>query len=195
LPPPTVRALVIINPGNPTGNTLPEDNIRQIIQFAHDRSLVLLADEVYQANIFAPDARPFVSFKKVLKSMGPPYSDSVELVSFHSLSKGQVGECGRRGGYFELVNFDSEVEEEVYKLASIQLCPPVQGQIGVDLLVNPPKQGEPSYQLYRDEIDSIHASLKERSEILLKAFTELEGIQCNPAQVSPQSPFLPSFPT
>jgi alanine transaminase len=178
-----VRALVIINPGNPTGNTLSEENIRQIVKFAYDHSLVLMADEVYQTNIFLPEQRPFVSFKKVLSSLGAPYSTAVELVSFHSLSKGQVGECGRRGGYFELVNFEPAVEEEVYKLASIRLCPPLQGQIGVDLLVNPPKEGQPSYPLYRKEIDSIHQSLKERSEILLRAFKELEGVDCNPAQV------------
>ncbi|KAJ1554369.1 hypothetical protein HK096_003887 [Nowakowskiella sp. JEL0078] len=43
---------------------------------------------------------PFHSFKKVLKSMGSKY-DEIELISFHSVSKGMVGECGRRGGYFE----------------------------------------------------------------------------------------------
>lgn len=36
--------------------------------------------------------RPFVSFKRILRTMGAPYADSVELVSFHSISKGQTGE-------------------------------------------------------------------------------------------------------
>lgn len=58
-----------------------------------------MADEVYQANIYT-DSFPFHSFKKVLKSMGSAY-DSLELFSFHSVSKGMFGECGRRGGYFE----------------------------------------------------------------------------------------------
>jgi aspartate/methionine/tyrosine aminotransferase len=35
------------------------------------------------------------------RSMGPKY-DQVELISFHSTSKGFFGECGKRGGYFEL---------------------------------------------------------------------------------------------
>ena len=60
----------------------------------------MLADEVYQANVYMPDSLPFHSFKKVLKNMGPEY-ESFELFSFHSVSKGMIGECGRRGGYFE----------------------------------------------------------------------------------------------
>ena len=54
-----------------------------------------MADEVYQANIYTSHL-PFHSFKKVLKSMGSAYDD-VELISFHSISKGTIGECGRRG--------------------------------------------------------------------------------------------------
>lgn len=38
--------------------------------------------------------------------MGYPYSSSVELVSFHTVSKGVYGECGLRGGYMELTNID-----------------------------------------------------------------------------------------
>ena len=40
------RVLVAINPGNPTGQCLPEDNMREIIRFCKDHSLLLLADEV-----------------------------------------------------------------------------------------------------------------------------------------------------
>jgi len=40
--------------------------------------------------------------KQVVRDLGPEY-DSFELVSFHSTSKGIIGECGRRGGYMELV--------------------------------------------------------------------------------------------
>lgn len=38
--------------------------------------------------------------------MGRPFADSVELVSFHTVSKGVYGECGLRGGYMELTNID-----------------------------------------------------------------------------------------
>ena len=47
-----VRALVFINPGNPTGQCLTEANLRDIVRFCHEERLVLLADEVYQENIY-----------------------------------------------------------------------------------------------------------------------------------------------
>ena len=46
-----------------------------------------------------------------------------------------------------MVNFQEGVKEQVYKLASIGLCPNLVGQIVVDVMVNPPKQGEESYEL------------------------------------------------
>ncbi|BGP51214.1 alanine transaminase [Rhodotorula kratochvilovae] len=176
-----VKAMVVINPGNPTGNCLSRENMESIIRVCYEERLVLMADEVYQDNIYH-ESTPFISFKKALKDMGAPYADNVELVSFHSISKGQTGECGRRGGYFELCNFSPEAEEQVYKLASIQLCPSLGGQIGVDVLVAPPKEGDESFPQWKKEKDGIAQTLKERSEILVKAFRELEGITCNDAE-------------
>lgn len=178
-----VRAIVVINPGNPTGACLDEEHIREIIKLAKDESLVVLADEVYQTNTFLPE-RPFISFRKVLYDMGPPYSNSVELVSFHSTSKGQIGECGRRGGYFEIINFDHKVEDQIYKLASAQLCAPVSGQIGLDIMVKPPKEGDESHELYFKEIQETQEELRRRSNILLEAFKKLDGVECSDAQVS-----------
>ena len=42
----------------------------------------------------------------------------VELVSLHSVSKGFLGECGIRGGYFELAGFDPEVQAQLLKLVA-----------------------------------------------------------------------------
>jgi alanine transaminase len=64
--------------------------------------------------------------------------DNLELASLHSISKGMVGECGHRGGYFELVGFDPAVVEQIYKVASLSLCAPITGQCMVELMVNPP---------------------------------------------------------
>jgi hypothetical protein len=61
-----------------------------------------------QANIYAPN-RSFHSFKKVVRQLQAP----CPLVSLHSTSKGFVGECGRRGGYMEVVNFPPEIHEQV----------------------------------------------------------------------------------
>lgn len=179
-----VRALVVINPGNPTGASLPEDNIRGILDFAAENELVVMADEVYQTNVF--EGR-FYSFKQVLRQMqsdSPGKYDHVELASLHSISKGMVGECGHRGGYFELAGFDPEVEAQIYKFVSITLCAPVVGQCLVELMVNPPREGEPSYPLYRQEYDTIFHGLQERATALHKAFEQMEGVVCGPPQGS-----------
>ena len=125
---------MIINPGNPTGQCLSEANLREILKFCCDERLVLLGDEVYQQNIYQ-DERPFISskkviifilcfvtlwehniceinlfvLKKVLMDMGAPLSKEVQLISFHTVSKGYWGECGQRGGYFEMTNIPPRV--------------------------------------------------------------------------------------
>ena len=72
------------------------------------------------------------------------------------MSKGVVGECGKRGGYFECVGIKPEIKALIYKLQSVALCPPVSGQIMVELMVNPPKPGEPSFPLYQKEHQGIY---------------------------------------
>lgn len=58
------RAIIVINPGNPTGQVLTKENIQNIIKFAFNEKLLILADEVYQFNIYAKDSK-FYPFKKV----------------------------------------------------------------------------------------------------------------------------------
>ncbi|KAJ2389896.1 alanine transaminase [Coemansia sp. RSA 2603] len=172
-----VRALVVINPGNPTGGCLLESNIGEIVRFCEKHRLVLLADEVYQTNIYT-QTNPFVSFKKVVSQM----QSEVELFSFHSISKGMIGECGRRGGYYEAVNIDAAVMGQLLKLASVSLCPNVQGQMAVDTMVNPPRPGDASYAQYTEEISAILHSMQRRAKRLAAAFDALPGVRCNAAQ-------------
>eukprot|EP01127_Copromyxa_protea_P016687 TRINITY_DN49_c0_g1_i1.p1 TRINITY_DN49_c0_g1~~TRINITY_DN49_c0_g1_i1.p1 ORF type:complete len:501 (+),score=132.94 TRINITY_DN49_c0_g1_i1:57-1559(+) len=176
------RAIVVINPGNPTGSCLSEKNIEEIIQFAKDEGLVILADEVYQVNIYT-EKKPFVSFKKVLTKMGEAYKD-VELLSFHSTSKGVIGECGKRGGYVEMTNILPEVHQQYLKLATLNLCPNLIGQLTMGLLVNPPKVGDPSYEVYAKEHDQILQSMKRRSELVTSTLNKVEGVSCLPAEGS-----------
>lgn len=56
--------MVIINPGNPTGQCLSVANLQEILRFCNQEKLVLLGDEVYQQNVYQ-DERPFISSKKV----------------------------------------------------------------------------------------------------------------------------------
>ncbi|KAJ9104248.1 hypothetical protein QFC19_004065 [Naganishia cerealis] len=178
-----VKALVVINPGNPTGGCLSYDDMKKIVQLCYDNSILLCADEVYQNNIYDRKNKPFYSFRKVLMEMEDEnVRNGVELVSFHSISKGVSGECGRRGGYMDLVNIEEDVVDQIYKMASINLCPPVTGQIGVDLLVDPPKPGDASYELFHEETSATHQALKDRSAYMSERFNTLPGMSCQPAE-------------
>jgi alanine transaminase len=176
----TPRAMVMINPGNPTGQVLKKSNLKEVIAFCHDNRLVLLADEVYQANIYG--ATPFVSAKRCLHEMGPQYATTTELVSFHSTSKGFLGECGFRGGYMEVENMDPFVKDQLYKLASISLCSNLPGQLMTAILARPPLAGEPSYALYTQERDAVLGSLGRRAKKVAAALNGLEGVTCNDAE-------------
>lgn len=172
------KAIVIINPGNPIGNVLTYDDIVKVIQLCKDEGLVLMSDEVYQENIY-DENRPFVSAKKVLKDLGPDY-DCVELASFHSTSKGFIGECGKRGGYMELVNFDSEVVAQLVKLASSGLCGNLVGQLVTSLMVNPPTESDDSFQKYKTERDSVMGALNRKSKMVYEKLNAIPGVSCQP---------------
>ena len=135
-----VRALCIINPGNPTGNVLSCAELEEIIEFCWKEHLVLLSDEVYQNNVWDPEAE-FCSARKALLLASrriPALLNEVEIFSFHSISKGFIGECGKRGGYVECTNIDQEVLDQLYKLVSIALCSSIDGQVMLGLMVDPP---------------------------------------------------------
>lgn len=185
----TLRALAVINPGNPTGQCLPYENMKQVVNFCEREGIVLMADEVYQQNVYGGycdamsrhkspeemnDIIKFTSFRRVIAQMG----SKCQLMSFHSVSKGVVGECGRRGGYLELVNIASEVEDQILKLFSIGLCSNIAGQIMVGCMVNPPRPGDASYVKFVQEYDELYNSLKRRSAKLAKALNAMPNTSC-----------------
>ncbi|XP_068789636.1 alanine aminotransferase 1-like [Struthio camelus] len=177
----TPRVLCIINPGNPTGQVQSWQCIEDVIKFAFEEQLFLMADEVYQDNIYA-EGSTFHSFKKVLFELGPPYSDVVELASFHSISKGFMGECGFRSGYAEVVNMDPEVRQQLFKVLSVRLCPPVPGQIVLDAMVAPPQPGDPSYERFMAEKQAVLSALAHKARLTQEIFNQAPGIHCNPVQ-------------
>ena len=111
-----VRAIVVINPGNPTGNCLSRGQQNDIVSdagccprprsrlvvtcacnpkheqvsFCQRNKMVLMADEVYQENVYEGQ---WTSFKRVACEMGVASSPDFQLISFHSVSKGFLGEC------------------------------------------------------------------------------------------------------
>ncbi|KAL3185064.1 hypothetical protein MRX96_030948 [Rhipicephalus microplus] len=145
------RGLVVINPGNPTGAVLTEQNIKEVVEFAYKHKLFLMADEVYQHNIYAEGA------------------------AFHSY----MGECGLRGGYVEVINLDPAVKRVLLKSVSAKLCSSVLGQCAMDCVVNPPKPGEPSYDLFIKEKTAVLDSLKKRAQLVADTFNSFEGFRCN----------------
>ena len=174
-----VRALAMINPGNPSGNVMTHCDIQTVVEFCAENGIVLMADEVYQANVYAPSAE-FVSAKKVAIDCG---LKDLQLVSFHSTSKGLMGECGRRGGYMELHHIDPYIHTQLYKLASSELCSGVTGQVMTSLMVRPPLPGDESYELFQEETSRIFEGLKERAQKLVEGLNEIPGISCVPAEV------------
>lgn len=173
-----VRAIVIINPGNPSGACLTSDEIHGILEFAAQHSLVVIADEVYQENNWRRD-KPFVSFRRVLSGMPAAFRDRVHLASLHSVSKGFLGECGLRGGYMELRGFSAAARAQLLKLVSVSLCSNTVGQVSVGLMVSPPKLGDPSFVLYDSERERVLASLRRRAAAVTAALNDMRGVQCN----------------
>jgi len=175
------RALAFINPGNPTGQCLSMSDIQDVIKLAYKHKLVLMADEVYQENVY-DDKRPFVSARKALLELGGEWAEKQQLVSFHTISKGTIGECGLRGGYFELTNVPAEGEAEIYKVASINLCPNIPAQVVTSLYVNPPEPGEPGHEDWKAHRDTIYDGLKRKALTVVDGFNKMEGVSCQAAE-------------
>ncbi|KAG7355425.1 tyrosine/nicotianamine aminotransferase [Nitzschia inconspicua] len=176
-----VVGFVLINPGNPTGSVLSKKAVQDVVRFCARHNLVLLADEVYQENVYDERAE-FYSAKRAAYDIGLLQNDGIELASFHSTSKGVFGECGRRGGYVELCGFDEKVKDHLYKLASSSLCSSLNGQIMTSLMVRGPNPGDQSYESHESEKAAVFDSLKRRASIVGDGLNSIPGFSCQPAQ-------------
>ena len=190
------RALCLINPGNPVGAVLSADDIALVLSFAAANGLVVLADEVYQENVYAAGCA-FHSCKKVLRElqsgkrpMSPgldtrsvkAHLPATQLISFHSTSKGLLGECGQRGGYMELVGFSDEVIAMLSKVAATSLSSGTIGQIFVGLMVTPPKPGGPAHALFVQERAHIYEGLQRRASLASTMLNSIQGLSSAPIQ-------------
>ena len=170
-----VKGIVVINPGNPTGAVLDEKTVEEVIAFASDKGLVIIADEVYQENVYGAK---FVSFA------GKIGDTNVPLFSLHSLSKGYYGECGHRGGYLEVRNApmvggtDLSFTELIFKQASVNICPTTVGQLLTYLMVNPPPEGSAPYREFMQQKRSILQELNDKATMIREGFSEMEGVEC-----------------
>lgn len=97
---------------------------------------------------------------------------------------------------------DPAVKAELKKLSSAQLCSSALGQACMDVVVNPPKPGEPSYEAFMKvkqffvlfvkefkqnltffkEKNNVLNGLKEKARLVTELFNKIEGVKCNPVQ-------------
>ena len=170
-----VKGIVVINPGNPTGAVLDEQTMIDVIGFAREHHLMIIADEVYQENIYKGK---FLSFAKAIGN------EPVALASLHSISKGFFGECGHRGGYLELRNPPNILGSRLNfvdllnKQASVSLCSSTPGQVLTYLMVKPPTENSATYQRYIKEKDKILSDLHKKAVMIREAFSEMDGVEC-----------------
>ena len=171
-----IRAIVVINPGNPTGAVLNRESINDIVRFASEKGIAIIADEVYQENTYGAK---FHSFAKSVWSY-----PNVALFSLHSVSKGFYGECGHRGGYLEVrnppeINSSNEsLIEILFRQASVNLCSNTAGQVFIYLLVHPPEPDSETGKIYKTEVKKILKDLYDKALIIKNAFNEMEGVNC-----------------
>ena len=175
-----LKAFVVLNPGNPTGNILSEENIQDMIKFCYDHKMAIIADEVYQNNIY-DETKQFHSLRKVLSKMPHPYNQTM-LFSFNSVSKGYYGECGLRGGYLDMFNVPDVMKSNLLKLKSLEICPNIIGQLSMDLLIKPPTifdSSEETVNKYRLETQENLLNLKEKANLLSEKLNSMERFTCN----------------
>ncbi len=169
-----VRAIVVINPGNPTGAVLDAKSGREVVSFARENGLAIIADEVYQENLYGAD---WVSFAKLIGE------DDIALFSLHSISKGFYGECGHRGGYLEVrnppavENAETGFMDVLLKQASVRLNSNTAGQVLTYVMVNPPPEGSPVYAQFAAEREAILTELYEKAVMIREAFDKMEGVE------------------
>jgi alanine transaminase len=170
-----VKAVVVINPGNPTGAVLPRESAEEVVDFAEKHGIAIIADEVYQENLYGAE---FVSFAKLVGRRDVP------LFSLHSTSKGFCGECGHRGGYVEvrnpprIKNSKLGFMDVMFKQVSVSLCSNTVGQALTYLMVTPPAAGTDAARKFEEERGEVLRSLYEKAELIRANFNQMEGVEC-----------------
>jgi alanine transaminase len=82
----------------------------------------------------------------------------------------------------EINNLDEEVKIQLTKLISSRLCPPVSGQAAMDVVVNPPKPGDESYELFMEEKSAVLQKLKNKAKLVVDTFNAIDGVSCQTVQ-------------
>ncbi len=161
---PTTRALVVIDPNNPTGASYPTSIRRELLEIADRHGLVILADEVYGDLGFDGAVAPIGSLD--------PYAP---IISFSSLSKGYLAP-GWRTGWMAVSNSPrlDDLVVAIGKLADGRLCSTVPMQFAVAAALD----GDRSHQV------AFRKALAERAQITADSLNAMPGMSCVPPQAA-----------
>lgn len=149
------KAILICNPGNPTGYLYSEEEINQLAQIVKKHDLFLIADEVYRE--FTYDGYKHNSIMTVSGLEN-------HAIMIDSVSK-RFSMCGARIGC--IVSKNKEVMAAAMKFAQARLSPPTYAQIASEAALDTP-------QSYFDEVITEY---KERRDILIAELNKIEGVQ------------------
>tara|TARA_A100000171_G_scaffold1766_1_gene1819 strand:+ start:967 stop:2157 length:1191 start_codon:yes stop_codon:yes gene_type:complete len=151
---PRTKAILICNPGNPTGYLYTREEIKKLASIVKKHNLFLVADEVYREFIY--DGREHYS---ILQEKGL----EEHAIIVDSVSK-RYSMCGARIGY--LVSKNKEVMQTALKFAQARLSPPTYAQIASEAALETPQ----SY------FDDVKKEYEERRNILISELNKLEGV-------------------
>ena len=162
---PATRALVVIDPNNPTGATYPEAVRRRLIEIADRHNIPLLADEVYGDLAYDGPVAPMASL----------YPDA-PIISFSSLSKAYLAP-GWRSGWMAVGRTDrlDEVLGGVKKLADGRLCSNGPMEHAIEAALNGDRSHEAGFR----------AALRERAELTTRRLNAIDGMRA----VAPSAAF------
>jgi alanine-synthesizing transaminase len=155
---PATRAIVIIDPNNPTGASYSTATRRALLDIADEHGLVILADEVYGD----------LGYEGPVPSIGSLDPDAA-IISFSSLSKAYLAP-GWRTGWMAIGRSPrlNDVVNAVAKLADARLCSTVPMQYAVMSALD----GDRSHQI------EFRAALKLRAQITSDSFNAIPGFSC-----------------
>ncbi len=155
---PSTRALVVINPNNPTGAVYSESTRRKLLDLANRHNLLLLADEVYADLAYDGPISP-------IGSLDP----EAPVISFSSLSKAYLAP-GWRAGWMAIGTSDrlNDLLAAIKKLADGRLCStaPMQAAITAALTQE------------RSDQDAFRTALRERAELTTARLNAIDGMSC-----------------
>lgn len=154
------KAIVVINPNNPTGALYPKEILEQIVQIAREHELILFADEIYDRLVF--DGLEHIA----LASLAP----DLLTVSFNGLSKSHLI-AGYRCGWMCLCGDKSRAKgfiEGIKLLSSMRLCSNVPAQSLIPAALASREQTK--------ELLVPGGRVYEQRECIYKALKDMEGV-------------------